>query len=100
MRKKFNNIAREIRIARENTAQRYSQADLSALIGYRNGQFISNVERGLCSIPLKKIELISKHLAISPLRLKTAIVLDLSETIDQLIDIKKEVSYDPATDSN
>ncbi len=52
-KKCFDHIA-EIVQARRNHAK-LSQEELSKLLGYKNGQFISNVERGKCSLPVEKI---------------------------------------------
>ena len=59
----FKRVALVVRKYRlENT--HYSQQDLARLLGYKNGQFISNVERGLCGIPAKKIPKLCHHCAI------------------------------------
>ena len=56
---------------RINHPKGYSQSELSHLLGYKNGQFISNVERALCNIPLKMLGKVSevledrKHLLVS-----------------------------------
>ena len=45
-------------------------------LGYKNGQFISNVERGLCSIPVKKINALALEIDCSAQNLITAILKD------------------------
>lgn len=35
--------------------RRFTQAELSKYLGYKNGQFISNVERQICTIPVEKL---------------------------------------------
>ena len=77
----FKNIATLVRQKRINHSGNYSQSDLSALLGYKNGQFISNVERGLCNIPLKMMKKISEVLEIDPSDIKTAILKDHEETL-------------------
>ena len=52
----FQNIAKLIRQKRLTHPKGYSQSELSHLLGYKNGQFISNVERALCNIPLKMLK--------------------------------------------
>lgn len=47
----FTRIAHVCRIARYKTP--WSQTDISMKLGWKNGQFISNIERGLCSLPSK-----------------------------------------------
>lgn len=77
----FKNIATLVRSKRIGHPKNYSQSDLSLLLGYKNGQFISNVERGLCNVPLKMMKKISEVLDINPEELKTAILKDHEETL-------------------
>jgi transcriptional regulator with XRE-family HTH domain len=78
----FENIAKLIRTKRVSHAKGYSQSDLSHLLGYKNGQFISNVERALCNIPLKMLGRVSEVLNIDPDDLKAAILKDQETTLD------------------
>lgn len=78
----FDNIARLIRDSRLNHPKGYSQSELSNLLGYKNGQFISNVERGLCNVPLKMLAKVSNILNIEPEVLKTAILGDHEKTLN------------------
>jgi len=78
----FKHIATLIKNKRLEHAKQYSQADLSILLGYKNGQFISNVERALCSIPFKLIPKLEIVLNIRSEDLKSALVKDFEETID------------------
>jgi hypothetical protein len=77
----FKNIASLVRTKRINHPKSYSQSDLSLLLGYKNGQFISNVERGLCNVPLKMMKKISDVLDISAEDIKSAILKDHEETL-------------------
>lgn len=77
----FKHIADLVRTKRINHPKNYSQSELSAQLGYKNGQFISNVERGLCSVPLKMMKKIAEVLEISPDEIKTAILKDQEETL-------------------
>lgn len=62
-----------------------SQVRLSQELGYKNGQFISNVERGLCSIPLKKVQRVSQALKV-PMKVFTeALVSDYKEHISRTL---------------
>lgn len=92
----FKNIAQLIRTKRINHPKNYSQSDLSVLLGYKNGQFISNVERGLCNVPLKMMKKISDVLEIDPEDLKTAILKDHEETLTNFFNkasnVNKKVS--------
>lgn len=51
MKKTWPNMAKLIKPARIKKG--LSQGDLSKLLNYKNGQFISNIERSLCSTPPK-----------------------------------------------
>jgi transcriptional regulator with XRE-family HTH domain len=77
----FKNIATLVRSKRIGHPKNYSQSDLSLLLGYKNGQFISNVERGLCNVPLKMMKKISEVLDINAEELKAAILKDHEETL-------------------
>ncbi len=81
----FKNIAQLIRTKRMNHPKGYSQSELSHLLGYKNGQFISNVERALCNIPLKMLRKVSEVLDITPEELKTSILKDQEETLNNYL---------------
>jgi transcriptional regulator with XRE-family HTH domain len=78
----FEHIAHLIRTKRMSHPKSYSQSELSHLLGYKNGQFISNVERALCNIPLKMLKKVSEVLDIPTEDLKVAILKDQEHTID------------------
>jgi transcriptional regulator with XRE-family HTH domain len=78
----FDNIAKLIKNKRVNHPKGYSQSELSSLLGYKNGQFISNVERALCNVPLKMLGRVSEVLDINPDDLKRAIMSDLDNTLE------------------
>ena len=81
----FENIAKLIRAKRLGHPKGYSQSELSHLLGYKNGQFISNVERGLCNIPLKMLGKVSEALDITTDELKTSILKDHEKTLDNYL---------------
>ena len=81
----FKNIAQLIRSRRMNHPKGYSQSELSHLLGYKNGQFISNVERALCNIPLKMLKRVSEVLDIPSEELKWAILKDQEETLNNYL---------------
>tara|TARA_B100001971_G_scaffold84647_1_gene77949 strand:+ start:44802 stop:45161 length:360 start_codon:yes stop_codon:yes gene_type:complete len=83
----FKNIAVLIRNKRLQHPKGYSQSELSHLLGYKNGQFISNVERALCNIPLKMLGRVSEVLDIEPEDLKTAILKDHEETLNNYLNL-------------
>ncbi len=63
----------------------YSQSELSQLLGYKNGQFISNVERALCNVPLKMLGRVSEILDISHDEIKSAILEDQEKTLENFL---------------
>ncbi len=85
MNRSFESIAKLIRNRRLNHPKAYSQSELSQLLGYKNGQFISNVERALCSVPLKMLRKVSEVLNISPEEIKAAILADQATTLDNYL---------------
>lgn len=83
MPKKFNSIAKVIRQAREVAG--ISQVELSKQIGYENGQFISNVERGLCSVPAAKVVKLTEILNISSKSITDAMTEDFQANLHQVV---------------
>jgi len=81
----FENIARLIRTKRMNHPKGLSQSELSHLLGYKNGQFISNVERALCSIPLKMLARVAEVLHISHEELRDALLKDQEKTLNNYL---------------
>jgi transcriptional regulator with XRE-family HTH domain len=88
----FDNIAKLIRTRRINHPKGYSQSELSNLLGYKNGQFISNVERALCNIPLKMLSKVSEVLDIPSDELKAAILKDHEITLNNHLSASQKSS--------
>lgn len=78
----FSHIAKLVKSKRLGHEKTYSQTELSTLLGYKNGQFISNVERGLCSIPLKNLKRLCEVLDIPQSDLKAALLKDFEKTLE------------------
>ncbi len=81
----FESIAKLIREKRMGHPKGYSQSELSQLLGYKNGQFISNVERALCNVPLKMLSRVSEILSIPHEDLKKAILEDQEKTLENFL---------------
>ena len=81
----FDHIAKLVRSKRTSHPKGYSQSELSQLLGYKNGQFISNVERALCNIPLKMLSRVCTILDISQDEMKDALLKDYEQTIDNYL---------------
>jgi hypothetical protein len=98
----FKHIATLIRNKRLQHPKAYSQSELSHLLGYKNGQFISNVERALCNIPLKMLGKVSEVLNVNPEELKAAILRDHEETLNNYLKTANtaEVKELPARGTN
>ncbi len=77
----FNSIAQLVKKYRLQHPKKLSQVELSNLLGYKNGQFVSNVERGICAIPLKALGDLMRILSIPQNELVAAMVKDYEETI-------------------
>ena len=86
----FKNIAKLIRTKRLEHPKGYSQSELSHLLGYKNGQFISNVERALCNIPLKMLSRVSEVLDINSNDIKAAILSDQDQTLNNYLRLGAE----------
>lgn len=81
--KKFPNIAKCLREHRNKVG--VSQANLATMVGYKNGQFISNVERGLCSVPLKSLAKLAYHLKAHPEDIGDAMLRDHESHIKSVV---------------
>jgi transcriptional regulator with XRE-family HTH domain len=81
----FKYIAKLIRTKRLSHTKRYSQSELSQILGYKNGQFISNVERGLCNIPLKMLHKVAGILDINHDELKESLLQDHKVTLENFL---------------
>lgn len=88
----FKNIANLIKSKRLQHPKSYSQSELSHLLGYKNGQFISNVERALCNIPLKMLTRVSEVLDIDSNELKEAIIRDQEVTLNNYLNANSNVN--------
>lgn len=76
---KFENIGLAVKEARENKG--LTQDQLSKALGYDNGQFISNVERGKCSIPVKKLKKMARKTNVSAEHFVNFMVLDYQQKL-------------------
>jgi len=86
----FNHIAKFLKDKRTHHPKEYSQSELSHILGYKNGQFISNVERGLCSVPLKSLPKICEVLEINKDELKKVLLEDYEKTLEEHLEASTE----------
>lgn len=61
---RFSFMAAFIKKHRGKTVPLLSQNNLADMLGYKNGQFISNIERGLCTLPAEKMLALSRILNV------------------------------------
>lgn len=90
-------IGKVIKEGRES--KKVSQSKLSTELGYRNGQFISNVERGICSIPLDKISKVASVLDLDSDAIKEALLQDYELKVDKALSTPQGVISEQRTDS-
>lgn len=83
--KNFDHMAKLIKNYRKSSARNYSQSELSRSLGYKQGQFVSNIERGLCSLPLNKANKIIEELGIPKDELKQAYIDDFNDFFEDSV---------------
>jgi len=81
--KSFSGIALLMRTKREES--NFSQNQLARKLEFKNGQFVSNIERGRCSLPEKKINDLSFVLDIPTATIIDAMTLDYRNGLKQTI---------------
>lgn len=79
LKRTFPNIAKLVKVSRSKLNPAISQNELSEKIGYKNGQFISNIERGQCSVPIGKVIDLADALHIPMADVSKAIVKDFKD---------------------
>ena len=94
----FKNLAILVKNKRMAHPQKYSQAELSDMLGYKNGQFISNVERSLCHLPFKILPKVCEVLNIDGHDIKEAMPKDYAETIEYYLHQSPKAHVSKATD--
>lgn len=72
-------------VKKRRTELGIGQESISKVLGYKNGQSISNVERGLCSVPKDKIKDLAKGLQMEPEFIAWAMIADYSQMIMEKI---------------
>jgi transcriptional regulator with XRE-family HTH domain len=77
--KKMTRIGTLLKTVREQ--KQVTQRELAKYCGYKNRQYISNVERGLCSVNLKALKKCVKRLDIKLEAAHGALLLDYSDKL-------------------
>lgn len=86
MSRDFLNIAKLVKQSRQKV--KLTQTELSYKLGFKNGQFVSNIERGICSIPSKAILKVAVELNIQPQEIIDAMVQDFNEYLMKITKIE------------
>lgn len=76
---KFKTMGKTIEIARNNLG--ISQWSLAEHLGWTTGQFISNIERGQASIPIKDFKKFAKVLKVNVDLLVKAYLTDIERQV-------------------
>lgn len=95
--KSFQHIAKLVKTKRQTHPARLSQSELSHKLGYKNGQFISNVERGLCSIPLKSLSTFCEILDIPKKEIVETMLKDLEATLERHLEKDRQTQSEMAS---
>lgn len=80
--REFKNIAKLVKTNRDKVE--LSQSQVSMQLGYKNAQFISNLERRLCSIPAKQIKPLAKIIKVDKSEVIKAMVDDFEYNITNI----------------
>lgn len=80
--KKHSEILKQ---AREKSG--LSQSELAKKLGYTSAQFVSNWERGVCTIPPKKAALFCRFTGMNPGELKNILMSEASKKVDRLFSL-------------
>ena len=86
--KKFYHVAQLVRERRLHN--HLSQCGLASILGYKNGQFVSNIERGLCNLPYKSMEAFCKATNTEPRYLKSRMLQDEFDYLETTLPTTEE----------
>lgn len=80
---KYEYMAKLLNIYREEN--NLTQSKLAKRLGYTTSQYISNIERGLCSFPIKKFPKLAKVLKIDASLIADAYVNDVIAEVNRVL---------------
>lgn len=75
----FENFGKFLRTSRINASK--TQDQVAKELGFKNGQFVSNMDRGICSLPVKNIETLGECLDVSANSIRMAMLRDYKNKI-------------------
>jgi transcriptional regulator with XRE-family HTH domain len=79
----MSEITKLLKVAREK--KKLTQIGLSKMLGFDNCQFVSNIERGLASIPPKHFKKLAQILEIRPERFINAYIQDEITRVTKIV---------------
>ena len=65
-----------------------SQADVADMLKLSSAQFVSNVERGLCNMPLKKLNILVKHLKLDKNKVESLLTNQYKKKVRSALGLK------------
>lgn len=74
-------LAEALKQAREKAE--LSQGEVAKALGYSSPQFVSNMERGLCSIPPRKAAAFCKLTGMKPAKLRELMIETMTRQLDK-----------------
>lgn len=80
MDKKLSKLIRQKR-----KKKKMSQRDLALALGYPNAQIVSNIERGICSLPIKRFKQTSEILSVDLKKIKSCYLKDVKMDLDRTL---------------
>lgn len=89
---KYKNMAKLMKTARKRVG--LSQGDLAEKLGFDSGQFISNIERGICALPPKYFKIASEVLDIYIDDLADRYIDDIVDRLWKEIGRSEEIAND------
>ncbi len=94
MKKMYPNMAKMILKSRGTQGEKdyVSQSDLASKLGYKNGQYISNVERELSTLPDTKIIKLAAQLKVSTDLVIQTKLDDIKYNLERLVQEKSETN--------
>lgn len=96
MKNHFNNIAKLVVEFRNKKG--LSQIKVANKLGQVNGQFVSNIERALCSVPYGMAYNVCDILDIPHSKMREAMLADYGERFDASIDVSMRVKFPESID--
>lgn len=66
-----------------------TQSEVAKKLGYGSSQFISNIERGISSVPIKALKMLIQIYEIDPIETVDALLSEKREKLIQSLDLSR-----------